>query len=70
MKFQLSRTPRIAISAQDMGLEMEVRKLAHELGLSDEDLEMLSGLGDTEAFSAEAMENRWHQDKHHLALVA
>ena len=49
---------------------MEVRKLAHELGLSDEDLEMLSGLGDTEAFSAEAMENRWHQDKHHLALVA
>ena len=59
MTFQLSKTPRISKSAQEMNLEMEVRKLAYELGLSDEDLEMVSALGDEQMFSAQAMENRW-----------
>lgn len=71
MKFLLSRTPRTSKSAQEMDLEMEVRKLAYELGLSDEDLEMVSALGNAQMFSAEAMENRWHPEmKHQLALVA
>lgn len=42
-----------------MGLETEVRKFAYELGLSDEDLEMIGALGNEQMFSAQAMVNRW-----------
>lgn len=59
MTFQISTAPRTSKSAQEVDLEMEVRKLAYELGLSDKDLEHLTVLGNEQMLGAQAMGNRW-----------
>jgi hypothetical protein len=49
----------------------EVRAIAHEAGFTDEDLEMIAALGNTDLYSAEAMERRWQEQPHaKLTVVA
>lgn len=49
------------ISQDEISLGVEVRALAIEAGFTEEDLAMISALGNVDLYSAEAMERRWEE---------
>lgn len=71
MKLHRSMLCEPVQTAHEMHLSLEISQLAAQLGLSDEDLEMIQALGNESVYSAEAMESRWtHQKQQHLSVVA